>query len=895
MTLAAGTRLGPYEILAPLGAGGMGEVYKARDSRLERTVAVKVLPSHLSSSPEVRQRFEREAKTISQLSHPHICALYDVGSHEGTEYLVMEYLEGETLSERLAKGPLPLEQTIRCGIEIADALGKAHRQGIVHRDLKPGNVMLTKSGVKLLDFGLAKATAPPDRQAGYTSLPTMAGGQNLTEKGTILGTFQYMAPEQLEGKEADARTDIFAFGCVLYEMATGKKAFSGASQASLISAIMSAEPSPISSLQPASPQALDRVVRICVAKDPDARWQSAQDIGAELRWIAEGSAAGVAAPAVIATRRKSRERIAWSAFALAAVAAAGFAVAFLRRPPAPVRALRFEIAPTEIAPYQAPGPDADMTPSLSPDGRVLVFSARDSQNHTSLWSRPLDSLAARTIPGTEGAQYPFWSPDGASIGFFAGGKLKRVEASGGAVQILCEAQDGRGGTWNRDGVIVFAAAPFGPLARVAAGGGAPSPVLPLDSAHGEDSQRWPSFLPDGKHFLYFSYLGADPESRDQNGGVRVGSLDSKETRPLVPRASNAVFAPPGHILFYRDGNLLAQPLDPKSLATRGDPIPIADKVAFLDGRKLALFSASASGVLAYVKATVFPSRLLWFDRQGRQLGSVGEQGGYVTPRLSPDGRRLAVAVQDAQTEVLWICDLARGSRTRFSSEGNTEDSNAVWSPDGARLAFSSGRGGPSRLFVRSAGGEGSERSLLKTANAEVPFDWSRDGRLIAYMAPGTGTGWDIWTVSAEGEGKAVLFAGTKADETEPAFSPDGKWIAFTSSDSGKSDVCVAPFPGPGSRIVVSTSGGRDPRWRADGKELFYIAEDGKLMSVPIKGGATFEAGLPAPLFETRTRAQGGLRYDASSDGQRFLVVTRVQEREVPPIAIHVNWALGLKK
>ena len=707
MTLNAGDRLGPYQIQAPIGAGGMGEVYRAQDTRLERTVAVKVLNAQLSASPELRQRFEREAKTISKLSHSHICALYDVGREGDTEFLVMEFLEGETLTQRLARGPLPADQVLRYGMEMAEALDQAHRQGIVHRDLKPGNVMVGKAGVKLLDFGLAKAVAPVRPVSGATALPTVGGAADLTQDGTILGTFQYMAPEQLEGREADARTDIFALGAVLYEMATGRKAFSGRSQASLIGSILKDEPAAISTISPMVPPALDRVVRICLAKDPEDRWQSAHDIAAELKWIGEGSQAGVAAPATVSTRRRSRERLAWAGFAVASLAAIGLAALLLRRAPAPSRPIRFEIVPSESAPYQGIGIAVASLPALSPDGRLLAFAAENDHRTMQLWLRPLDSLEARPIPGTENADYPFWSPDSRSIGFFADKKLKRVDAAGSPVQVVCDAVEGRGGTWSRDGVILFAPSAASAIARVPAAGGAPSPALALDAAHGEDSQRWPFFLPDGRHFLYFSYLGANPESHDQNGGVRAGSLDSKDTRPVAPNASNPAFVEPDQLLFFRGGNLLAQPFDVKTLQTTGEAVPVAERVASDDAKKLGFFTASSGGVLAYSRATKFPSRLLWLDRQGRQLGVVGEPGEFWDPRLSPDGRRLALTVSDgpgAETGKLWVFDLVRGSKTRFAADSSFDDGPPVWSPDGNRIAYGSARGGASRLFLRPVAG-----------------------------------------------------------------------------------------------------------------------------------------------------------------------------------------------
>ena len=636
MTLAAGSRLGPYEVLSPLGAGGMGEVYKARDTRLERTVAIKVLPSHLSSSPEVRQRFEREAKTISQLSHPHICALYDVGNQDGVEYLVMEYLEGETLAERLVKGPLPTEQTLRYGIEMADALDKAHRQGIVHRDLKPGNVMLTRSGVKLLDFGLAKAVHPASSVSAMTSIPTE--GPALTAEGTILGTFQYMAPEQLEGREADARSDIFAFGAVLYEMATGQKAFSGRSRASLIGAILKDEPPPISAVQPMTPPALDRVVKTCLAKDPEDRWQTARDLALELKWITEGgSQAGIAAPA---PAQRSRERVAWILAALLGIAlAVTLPLSILRRPrgASEGRNLKMSILPPEKAAFQ-PGMIA-----ISPDGSRLTFAAASAEGKNLLWIRPLDALEAKPLAGTDGSYLPFWSPDSRLIAFFAEGKLKKIEASGGPPQSLCDVRSGRGGTWSREGVIVFAPTPSGGLFRVSAAGGPVTPVTTLDSSRQENSHRWPVFLPDGRHFIYFAR-----SRQKENRAIYVGSVDSKETRPLMSGNSNVLFAPSsagaseGYLLFEREGFLMARRFDAAALRLEGDPLTVAERVRGSDPLTAGNFTVSQTGVLAYGKGTQIGYRqLVWLDRSGKQLGSIGAPGIYLDVNLSPDESRTA--------------------------------------------------------------------------------------------------------------------------------------------------------------------------------------------------------------------------------------------------------------
>ncbi len=581
--LSVGTKLGPYEIAAPIGAGGMGEVYRARDTRLNRTVAIKVLPVHLADRPDLRERFEREARSIASLNHPHICTLYDVGREGGTDYLVMEYLEGETLAARLAKGPLPLQQVLQYATEIADALDKAHRKGVTHRDLKPGNIMLTKSGTKLLDFGLAKLQqemAPANVQ--MSQLPT--ANAPLTAQGTIVGTLQYMAPEQLEGKEADARTDIFAFGTVAYEMATGKRAFDGQSQASVISAIMSSQPAPISSLQPMTPPALDRVVKRCLEKEPDERCQSAKDLTDELKWIAEGgSQAGVAAPVV--ARRRSRERMAWALAAagllLAAALAFVFARLYLNQPKPDV--VRFLVSPPpEVAEWGLPG--------VSPDGRLLAFVVISNKGVRQLWLRPLDSVAAHVLPGTEGALLPFWSPDSRYLGFFASGGLEKIDIAGGPPQILSEGVRGFSGSWNSGGVIVFTGS-GGSLEKASQAGGVPSPLTTLDQSLGEITQSNPSFLPDGRHFLYASRrlvpLG--------QVWVCAGSLDSKETKCLMSADSPAVYASPGYLLYLRADTLVAQPFDAQRLTISGDAVPIAEGVSN--------FSASANGILAYSAGT----------------------------------------------------------------------------------------------------------------------------------------------------------------------------------------------------------------------------------------------------------------------------------------------------
>jgi len=885
VTLAAGSRLGPYEILSAVGAGGMGEVYKAKDTRLERIVAVKVLPARLSESPEFRQRFEREAKTISQLSHPHICTLYDVGHHEGVEYLVMEFLEGETLTERLAKGPLPLEQVLRFGIETADALEKAHRQGIVHRDLKPGNVMITKSGVKLVDFGLAKLAAPQSGGvlSSFSVLPTQAG-ENLTAEGTILGTFQYMAPEQLEGKEADARTDIFALGLVLYEMATGRKAFSGKSQASLIAAIIHTQPEAISSVAPMTPPALDRVVKTCLAKDPDDRFQTAHDVKLQLQWIAEGGSA-VGLPAPVAAKRKSREKLAWTLVPVAALAAAAATALVIRLRSEPPRVVLSTLLPPEKSSFESI--------ALSPDGRRMAFVATSSGINM-LWVRPLSGLSAQPLAGTDGASYPFWSPDSRFLGFFAGGKLKKIEASGGPPQTLADAATGRGGTWNRDGVILFAPTSRDSVHRVSAAGGEASPVTKLDAAASEFSHRWPLFLPDGRRFLYLAQTFV---AATEKNSIYAASLDGGERKLLFKANTNVAYAPPGHLLFHRERMLLARPFDPKSLRFMEEAFPVAENVQFFANFASAVFTASENGLIAYQTGSGGgQTQLTWLDRSGKAIGAVGAPGYYTNPRLSHDGRRLAVSMEDSQgVGDIWLHDLERNTPTRFTFDPSA-DFTPLWSPDDSRVVFASARKGAGDLYQKDAAGTVNEEPLLASNALKVPNDWSPDGRFLLYQDndPKTKTIWDLWTYSAA-DRKATRFLQTPFSEVLGRFSPDGRWIAYHSNESGKEEVYVVPFPGPGGKWQISTSGGRAPAWTRGGREIVYQAPGDEIMAVEVRSAPTFQAGIPRALFKTNLRLPPGRQFDVTPDGERFLINLRSGDQASDPVTLVQNWAAERKR
>jgi Tol biopolymer transport system component/predicted Ser/Thr protein kinase len=879
LSLTAGARLGPYEIVSPVGAGGMGEVYRARDTRLERTVAVKVLPERLSNSAEVRQRFEREAKTISQLSHPHICALYDVGNQDGVEYLVMEYLEGETLSERLVKGALPLEQTLRHGTEIAHALDKAHRQGIVHRDLKPGNVMLTKSGVKLLDFGLAKAIVPETPAENLTSAPTT--GADLTREGTVLGTVSYMAPEQIEGRRADARTDIFAFGALLYEMAAGSRAFSGTSQASILSAILRDEPAPVSSAASLFPPALDRLIRTCLAKDPGQRWQSAHDVGLQLRAISEGSAvsgAGKVIPHSVRARF-----LPWLAAGIAVAVAEG--ALWLSRAPRvqPPRTIRFAVPPPANGAFSFFYEISFL--AASPDGLRLAYVASDSQGGQRIYLRPLSAAEARPIPGTEGANSLFFSPDGRSIAFFAEGKLKRVELAGGTPVSICDVSSGGGfsGTWGRGGDILFAGVLRSAINRVSAAGGTPTEVIRLDRSRGEARIAWPWFLPDGEKFLYLL------RHLDGHGNLMLAE-PGKKPRRVMAMQSAVQYADPGYLVFAREGSLLAQRFDPESGRVTGEPFSLAERVRYFLSIGAASFAVSRSGTLAY-QSQDDVRRLTWLDRTGRELSTVGPPGLYMHIAISPDGRRLLFdrARKGIGTPDVWSLDLERGTETPVTSDPDTE-AMPVWLP-GGKVAYSAVRGNPPQLVRRDLA-TGKEEELLPGGRFQGAQDVSPDGKSLLYIMRGE-HGVDVWTYPLSGAGKPAPLLETPFSKGDVRFSPDGRYLAMITSESGQPEVYVTDYPGPGERIRVSTGGAQYLRWSRDGRELLYLSTDQHMMSVPVKTSPSLKLGPPTALFAVNGTAWAG--FDVSPDGKRFLaIVPKIVANELP-LNVIVNWTSEVGK
>jgi serine/threonine protein kinase/Tol biopolymer transport system component len=892
MAILPGRRLGPYEILSAIGAGGMGEVYKARDTRLDRVVAIKVLPAHLADRAEVRERFDREAKTIASLNHPHICTLYDTGHQDEIDFLVMEYLEGETLAQRLLKGPLPLEQVLQYAIEISDALDKAHRKGVTHRDLKPGNIMLTKTGTKLLDFGLAKlkqVVAPTN--VPLSELPT--ANDPLTAQGTIVGTLQYMAPEQLEGKEVDARTDIFAFGAVVYETATGKRAFEGKSQASLMVAILEREPPAMSSLQPMTPAALDRVVRRCLAKDSDERWQSANDLTNELKWIAKGDSQVTLAPTVSAKGIRvlgQRALIVSLGILLLGASIAGLAVWYLKPSPAspsqPVSRTVINLPPGQ----QLAGFENGPAVALSSDGTHLAYVAQQG-GIQQLYLRAMDSMESKPIPGTEGAVSPFFSPDGQWVGFFAVGKLMKVSVSGGAALSLGNSTFPRGASWGSQAMIAFVPATAGALQQVSEAGGTPKPLTRLDKA--EVNQRWPEFLPGGKAVLF----AAGPTTTNwANAQVAVQSVGTGERRNLIQGATQPRYAPAGHLVYAQGGSLMAVPFDPKRLEVTGTAVPVVEGVLQSTVSGAAQYSFSATGSLVYILGGIQSAqrKLVWVSRNGAEQPVAAPARAYTFPRLSPDGRRVAVSIEEQDTQT-WLYDLSRDALTRFTFEGNTNYA-PTWTPDGKRIAFQSNKDGPVNLFWQLADGGGGLERLTTGEYLQGPSSWSPDGQLLAFVEINPTTGYDIWVLRM-GDRKAQPFMRTPSLESAPRFSPDGRWLAYLSDESGYREIYVQPYPGPGGKWQISTQGGTEPVWNPNGRELFYRSGD-KMMAVEITAQPSFSVGKPKVLFEgpyLPTPATFS-NYDVSPDGQRFLMLKPSESAEAAPTQINVvlNWFEELK-
>ena len=884
MALASGTKLGPYEIVSPLGAGGMGEVYLARDTRLNRSVAVKILPSHLSKDPEAKQRFDREARTISSLNHPNICTLHDVGHQDGIDYLVMEHLEGQTLAERLSKGPLPLDQVLKYGAEICEGLERAHRSSVVHRDLKPGNIMLTKTGAKLMDFGLAKqSVASATAASGLTATAkTPQGSQPLTAQGTVVGTFQYMSPEQIEGKEADARSDIFALGAVLYEMVTGKRAFEGKTPASAMAAVLEREPTPISLVQPMTPPALERLVKICLSKDPDDRWQTAHDVGLQLKQIAEG-ASQASASAVPVPHHKRGNAWVWVLTGILGVVAGVTLVLAYLASHRDVHVLRVELNPPDKMQFNLSGDHAGPA-MISPDGRYIVFSAYGSGG-AQLYLRSLDSTSPQALSGTEGAMFPFWSPDSRSVAFFTDDKLKRIEVSGGTPVTICGSTLGRGGSWNQDGTIVAALSYNTGLSQVPASGGTPTPITMIDGVH-YSSHRWPWFLPDGKHFLYIAVKHNAPTSPET--AVFLASLDGKENRLLFHTLSNPIYAS-GRLLFQRENSLVAQSFDPSNGKFSGEPQTLSENVQFDPGLWRMNLSVSTDGMMLYASGTASGTEILtWYDRSGKRLGTVGEQGEFYDLDLSPDEKKVATTELNTAIATIWIRDLASNLKTRLTFSDGAH-LTPLWSPDGKEVAFTSNQ--QAAISVKTIGSSAPERTLLSSPNPiyQAISDWSRDGRYLMYEQ-GTGVNTDLWVLPLSGDSKPFPYT---SGSSRGAFSPDGHWVAYVGQEGGRPEVFVAPFPWTGAKWQVSNGGGAGPRWRADGKELFYFDFNG-VTAVEVDGArSAFQVGSSKLLFRLPLRGIMSREYAPSHDGQRFLAVTP-SEGSSQSLTLVQNWPAELK-
>ena len=884
--IRAGMTLGAYEILEPLGAGGMGEVYKARDTRLGRVVAIKVLPPHLAADQDSRDRFEREARAVSQLNHPHICTLHDIGSEPASgggspiTYLVMEHVEGETLEARLAKGPLALDQALKLAIEIADALDKAHTQGVVHRDLKPANVMVTKSGAKLLDFGLAKLQTAQPPITGFSTLPTAVPSTPLTGQGAILGTLQYMAPEQLEGLEADARTDLFAFGALLYEMVTGRKAFQGKSQPSLISAIMSTDPPAVSAVQAMSSPALDHLIKVCLAKDPAERWRSAHDVREQLAWIAAGGSQ-VGLPGPVVARRRSRERMLVSSLVAAGVLLVALAV------PAAWYVLADEPIPPEIR-FSVDSPGrlvAPMQIAVSPDGRNVVFVERVAlSGAAALHVRSLDSTEVREIRGTDGATNPFWSPDSRQVGFFTGGQLKRVPIDGGNPLTIAPT-GGNQGSWSRDGTILFSSNDAELQTVSAEGGDVRTVHVDTEGAH-----IWPLFLPDGRHFLYAAPLARQP-------GVYAASLDAPAARLIVPTVTNVAYVESGLLLFVRQQGLFAQAFDDRTLEVSGDPVRVADDIlSNANGR--AAFGVSQNGVLIYrAGGTNAPVRqLAWYDREGKPLQELGNADTYqLNFDLSVDGTQLAMSKADAASGAsdLYLMDLARNAVTRrytFDPLNSISGRDVVWSPDGSQLAYSrqpQGRSTGIDIVAKASSNLGEEQTLVELTGNDFIEDWSRDGQYLAFMHMESEPPSDVWILPLAGDRKPFPVDESEFAKDEPHFSPDSKWLAYNTNESGTHQIHVVSIPLK-ERIVVTTGGGVQPRWRSDGEELFYLGLDGALMAVDMSMPRS--PGTPKKLLDTGIDVLPNIdQYAVHPDGKRFLLLKSVSEETGNPITVVVNW------
>jgi Tol biopolymer transport system component len=911
MTLAAGKRLGPYEVIGPLGAGGMGEVYRAKDTRLDRTVAIKVLPLHLSADPDAKQRFDREARAISSLAHPNICHLYDVGHQDGTDFLVMEFLEGETLAARILKGPMPTEQVLKVGTEICDGLDKAHRTGVVHRDLKPANIMLTKSGAKLMDFGLAKSTVavavPNSSMTSPLGTPSPSGP--LTQAGAIIGTFQYMSPEQVEGKEADARSDIFSLGTVLYEMATAHRAFDSKTMAGVMAGILERDPAPISSVQPSSPLLLDRLVKTCLAKDPDERWQTAHDVKLQLQSMREvgsqfsaaASAATTAAAAeaastaaAVQSRRNRHRTVLILGTALVTAIVAG-ALGYLAHPAKPETKLTATITlppNLQVEPY-------NISFAFSPDGQKIAFTGVGEDGRSNIYIRPLDTEIPQLLAGTEGAASPFWSPDGRSIGFFADKKLKRIDVANASVTTLCDAPAGRGGAWSSEGVILFAPSNQTGLSTVSATGGTPTPITSLGTEIGTD--RVPFFLPDGKHALFVR----SPLQFTAPGTVYVLDISSKKIEKLFDSDSEAQYAEPGYVLFSRDGNLLAQSFNASSMKVSGEPIVIAQHIAFNPVRRAAQFAVSKTGLLLYaLDAGVSMKQLTWFNLEdGSEAGKLGEPSRFLRFRLSPDDKRAVVAIAEGKSssissdKSIWIYDLGRGSTTRLTFSSGAYEF-PIWSGDSQSVFYVDGRP-PIPIMQKSANGNSEAKQIFSDGLFHQISATSPDGQSLAFSTQ-IPRDFRIDILPLAPDSKPTTFLAQDSNARDASFSPDGKWLSYISDQTGRYELYVVPYPGPGGKWQISKDGVIEGGWIKAPNKLVYLGADSKLYVVDVdtKGGA-FDIVKTRNVFGGHAFPAGTLflspQHLITADAKRIILPKVIKDDAPNSLTLVTNWSVDLKK
>jgi len=908
-----GKTISHYKILQKLGEGGMGVVYKAEDTKLKRKVALKFLPHHVNVTAEEKARFLQEAQAAATLNHPNVCTIYDIQEHDQQQFIVMEYVDGQTLRDK--GGSVSFKQAIDIGIQVADGLAAAHEKGIVHRDIKPENIMVRKDGiVQIMDFGLAKLRGNVSR---------------LTKEGSTVGTVGYMSPEQVQGLDADHRSDVFSLGVVLYELLTGQLPFKGVHETALMYEIVNVDPAPMSSIKPEIDSQLDAIVLECLEKDPNERAQSAKQISIDLkRYKRESSkqhVTRITAARPVQQLQTSNERVQdtsameseklsfvdrlpWYMSAVLFACLAAFIVFYFLRGSPEQQVVRSYILPPDRFSFATQSADAgDGELALSPDGTMLAFVGADSSGKTYLMVRPLNSLDSRELPSTESAYYPFWSPDNRYIGFFQSGKLKKIEATGGPPVTICDALDARGGSWNQDGVIIFSPTAYGPLYQVSAAGGNPSIITAFDTTRHERSHRWPSFLPDGKHFLFFARASFGGVEREEDA-LGIGSLDGKVNKRLMPAKSNVEYAS-GSLVYLREKTLMAQPFNPSSLELTGDPTPVAEPVEYDLNYNRVVLTTSHNGILIYQASTVQTGfQLEWYSRDGKSLGSVASPADYGNAFLSPDGQKIAFDVYDSQSRNrdIWLYEISRGIKTRFTFDPSV-DEIPIWSPDGARIVFHSDRRGHYDLFQKTTSGAGAEEILLESPDQKFPLDWSSDGRFILYTTNDPKTRQDLWILPLLGNRKPIPFLRTEFDEDLAQLSPDMRWIAYRSNESGDWELYVRPFLGLDEKIAtdqsrkwqISTNGlssvSQNRWWSRDGRQIFYFSNDNKMMSVDVKAnGSSFEIGAVKPLFGMD--AKGLVSYlDIASDAQTFLMAVGVGGRLNLPLTVVTNWDKELKR